>query len=148
LRTSLQGCLEALCLTLSLFGEAREDLGPSGFWIEAGNLCKARVDVGTCHIKGNRLIYKGALALCDGNLTPGKEALALAEGDFAKAKAFSLGCRRLAVGLLGEFGLGTKAGDLALCADDQGALLLARLFEDGGSFSVCSTDGGGGDHAS
>jgi hypothetical protein len=109
LRTSLQGCLEALCLTLSLFGEAREDLGPSGLWIEAGNLCKARVDVGTCHIKGNRFINKGALALCDGDLTAGKEALSLTKGDFAKAKAFSLGCRRLAVGLLGEFGLGTKA---------------------------------------
>jgi hypothetical protein len=109
LGASLKGCLESLRLALSLFGEARKHLGSSGFRIETGNLCKARIDVGAGYVEGNRFIDEGALALSDGDLSTGKEVLAFAEGYLAKAKAFSLCCRRLTVGLLGEFGLGSQA---------------------------------------
>jgi hypothetical protein len=109
LSASLQGCLQSLRLALSLFGEARENFGPSGLGVEPGDLCKARIDVCAGHIKGNRLINEGALALSDGDLSTGKETLALTKGDFAKAKALALCCRRVTVGLLGEFGLSSQA---------------------------------------
>ena len=109
LGASLKRRLQSLCLALSLFSEAREHLGSSGFRVETGNLCKARVDVRTGHIERNRFINEGSLALSDGNLSAGKEALAFAEGHLAKAKALCLCCRGLAIGLLGQFGLSSQA---------------------------------------
>jgi hypothetical protein len=109
LGASLKGCLESLRLALSLFGEARKHLGPSGLRVETGNLCKARIDVGTGHIEGDRFINEGALALSDGDLSTGKEVLAFAEGYLTKAKALCLCCRGLAIGLLGQFGLSSQA---------------------------------------
>jgi hypothetical protein len=109
LGASLERRLQSLCLALSLFGEAREHLSSSGFRIETGNLCKARIDVGAGYVEGNRLINEGALALCDGDLSAGKEVLAFAEGYLAKAKALCLCCRGLAIGLLGQFRLSSQA---------------------------------------
>jgi hypothetical protein len=148
LGTSFKCCLKALCLALSLFGEAREHLGSGSFGIQPSNFCKARIHVGTGHIEGNRFINKGALALCDGDLSASKEALTFGKSDFPKAEAFSFRCRSLAVGLLGQLGFGTQACNLALCCDDKGALLLARLFEDGGGLAVRGANRGSCNHAS